>query len=457
VTSTSRQTLAVLLLALAFAAAIDVSLWRTTVPISEAVALFEDVQRTPPSGFIRPQSAYYRPFYHWSVGAIWRRATTIDARLAGIKLLQIVPVTLLVLAFAWRVRPRSTLQAVAAGIAITVLVGSPGFRDNLEIPLSYTTVGMPLVLLAWLIAERQRRWWSGIALIALAIVAVGFKEQGLVMVGIVLAAWWTRMPGASGWAAVPLALAIIPYIAFRVAFREHYAPFEQSIGIGFREVEVAEATTRFGAFPYPIYVLNALATICNVLFAEPTRGLFRITEHVFRLHPQPLEMVHVISSTLLTVVIAWWGLTAMRGGRWRTWSPEARLFIVFVVALLWSGALSFNYSRDRLGGMAVPLYALAAFFALEAALSRLQRVGGRAFTAGALILALIAGGWSIRAVGTLDWVWLTSWRNYRDWQTDLPKRRVEFADRPVYLEIMESMAAQGQTPPALPRGGRLSD
>ena len=36
-----------------------------------------------------------------------------------------------------------------------------------------------------------------------------------------------------------------------------------------------------------------------------------------------------------------------------------------LVALAACGALSFDYSRDRLGGMAVPFYALAAYFALR--------------------------------------------------------------------------------------------
>jgi len=40
-----------------------------------------------------------------------------------------------------------------------VLVGTPGFRDNLELPLIYTTVGMPLLLIVWILVESKHRWW----------------------------------------------------------------------------------------------------------------------------------------------------------------------------------------------------------------------------------------------------------------------------------------------------------
>ena len=72
------------------------TLWRTPFPLSEAVALFEDVARTPPLRFLVPESAYYRPLFHLTLSALWRHAPSLDATLAGVKLLQIVPAVLLV-------------------------------------------------------------------------------------------------------------------------------------------------------------------------------------------------------------------------------------------------------------------------------------------------------------------------------------------------------------------------
>ena len=54
----------------------------------------------------------------------------------------------------------------------------------------------------------------------------------------------------------------------------------------------------------------------------------------------------------------------------RTWSPESRLFIVATVVVVACGSFSFNYSRDRLGGMAVVFCALAAYAAVRAAANR---------------------------------------------------------------------------------------
>ena len=53
---------------------------------------------------------------------------------------------------------------------------------------------------------------------------------------------------------------------------------------------------------------------------------------------------------------------------------ELLIVATMLVAVMACGVLSFNYSRDRLGGMAVPFYALAAFFALRAAFCSLDCV-----------------------------------------------------------------------------------
>src|SRR6185436_7843930 len=135
-----------------------------------------------PAKFLIPETSYYRPLYHLTLMAVWRNADTLAAKLVLIKLLHIVPIACLVVLFIFCLRPRTPLEAAAAAGATAVLIGSPGFRDNLEIPLSYTAVGMPLALIVWMLAERERRTWHGPAIVALALIAIGFKEQGLVII-----------------------------------------------------------------------------------------------------------------------------------------------------------------------------------------------------------------------------------------------------------------------------------
>jgi hypothetical protein len=115
------------------------------------------------------------------------------------------------------------------------------------------------------------------------------------------------------------------------------------------------------------------------------------------------------------------------------------LFLATVAALLASGALSFNYSRERLGGMAVVFYAMAAFHAVRAASSQLVQVARVRLGSVALVLILLSAGWSIRAIATLEWARGHSWSNQREWFVMLPEREISFARRPTYQRLLTSM------------------
>jgi hypothetical protein len=429
------------------------TLWHTPFPVSEAVAIFEDIANRPAASFLTPDTPYYRPLFHLTLSAFWHRAGSLDATLALVKLLQIVPVVVLVLAFIWNLRPRAPLEAIACSVAMAVLIGSPGFRDNIEIPLSYTTVGMPIALIVWTLVNREPRPWHGPVIVVLASIAIGFKEQGLVIVPLVLIAWWTRAPGATRTIAASLTILCIGYLALRASGGSSWRPFEQAIGLGFREIEPDEAIARFGAFPYGVYAYNGAATIANVLFSEPTRGTFSIVHSVMAGDPAAWQLIRFGSSAALTCLIGWWGIGALRSTGRNHWTSESRTFLALLVVLLACGVLSFNYSRDRLGGMATVFYATAAFFAVRAAADRLLTAPRMQFAIGTVALALLAGAWQTRVVATIELARLTSVVNQKEWLVALPQRRKEFGHRAVYLEIMNAMIEQG-TRPGLPRPTR---
>jgi hypothetical protein len=150
-------TRAVLLVSTPVLATLFHTLWRTPFPVSEAVALFEDIAKLPPSSFVVPETSYYRPLFQLSLMAIWHTASSIEFRLTAVRLLHVVPAACLVLLFISHLRPRIRIDAAMAAVAVAVLVGSPGFRDNLELPLAYTAVGMPLALGAWILLNREPR------------------------------------------------------------------------------------------------------------------------------------------------------------------------------------------------------------------------------------------------------------------------------------------------------------
>lgn len=424
-------------------------LWHTPLPLSETIALLEDVVRKRPIDILIPDTSYYRPLFHLTLMAIWRSTGSLEAKIASIKLLQMVPAALLVVLLVCHLRPRALADAALACVAAAVLIGSPGFRDNLELPLSYTTVGMPLAMMMWMLVSREPRAWRGVAIVVVTILAIGFKEQGLVIIPVALAAWWMRAPGATRRVAAALAAIAAAYVALRLQWHGRWPLFEQSLGLWFDLVEAQDAAIRFGAFPYWMYAYSGASTIANVLFAEPTGGLFWIIRDFSNGYREPWGILLMSSSLALTATIAWWGIRAcvasLRTGRW---SSEARTFVALLVSLLACGVLSFNYSRDRLGGMAAVFYALSAFYALRSAADRVSAASDPTLTptrrfAAALALVLLAGAWEARAVGTIEWTRRISVRNELGWLVGLAPRRREFADRPEYLAIMNSMVAQG--------------
>lgn len=452
---------------------LSLTLWRTPFPLSEGVALLEDVAQNPATRFFSLDTSYYRPLYHLTLSAIWHGAGSIDVALGGIKLLQIIPVLLLVLLFIWHLRPQTSVDAAVALVAVAVLFGSAAFRDNLEIPLSYTTVGMPAALAAWMVLEREHRRGSTAAIVALTLVAIGFKEQGLVIVPVVVAAWWAGAPGVRRSTAMAVVVVAVAYVGLRLTESGSWPLFQQDVGFGFARLSPDEATARFGAFPLWIFIYSAASTVGNVLFAEPTAGVFRIVDSIRHGRPVPAEVAELVSSVALTAIIGWWAVGVVRRAVREGWSADARLVLVTATALAGCAALSVNYSRDRLGGMALVFYGLSAYAALRAVSLRalslraasLRAVSLRAVSlqAGALrsahtsprrcavagaLLMVLAGLWEIRAVGTIDYARDTARKNRREWLVGLPQRRGEFADRATYLRLMESLVEQGTDPAA---------
>ena len=441
----SREARVIAALWLPWIAALALSLWRTPFPINETIALLEDVRNATRTFFDPTIRAWYRPLFFYTFDWLWRGTGSLDSAMQLFKIIEIIAPVSLVLLFIRHLNPRGWLEAGAATVAVAILVGTPGFRQNLEIPLLMTLVGMPLLLLVWMILTSPLRAWHAVAVVSLTLIAIGYKEQGLAIAPAVVIAWWTRAPGADSRTAVGLVAATFGYLAFRFAWNANWPIFEQSMGLGFQTVEPRDAIAQFGAFPYWMYGYNALSTMLNVLVSEPTSGLFFIARDVAYSQVEPWEVVHVTSSVALTGLIAWWSWRVIPGWRRDGWTPEGRVALAFWVVLLGSGALSVKYSRDRLGGMAAVMYALAAYEALRSLASeaRTTPAAGRRWAVMLAMVLTISIGWHLRAVGTLEWTRRMAESNYAGWMTQVPTRRVRFADRPVYLGIMSRMTPQG--------------
>jgi hypothetical protein len=98
--------------------------------------------------------------------------------------------------------------------------------------------------------------------------------------------------------------------------------------------------------------------------------------------------------------------------------------------------------------MAVPLLAIAAFFAVRAAAVRAAEASRTVAVIASLLLALLAGAWQLRAVYTLEFTRQRTVNSHREWITDLRSRREEFATRGTYVRMLEALVPQGTDPSA---------
>jgi hypothetical protein len=456
-------TTAALITAAPLAISLCWAMWTAPYPISETVGLMElagvmgDAPPAPHDGvdpvlrniFSPTARSWYRPFFHLTWYVLWHATGSLSATLLLFRILEVASVASMLFLLLWWLQPRSFIDFAAATFAVAVLVGTPGLRENLEIPMLMTLVAMPMVMIVWRLLEQPHRAWHGAVIVLLTMIAIGYKEQGLVLLPVIVAAWWMRAPGASRTTTAIVGVLVLAYLAFRFSTTGAWKPFEQDVGLGLSALSADDASARFGAFPYWMYLYNAASTVANILFSEPTAGTFRILRDIRDAKLASWEINEMVSSVALTGLVIWWAVRTWRREAGRPWSVETRLVVGTVLAIAASGALGFNYSRDRMGGMAVVFLATAAYFAVRAAGERIALQTSRAGAiVAALSLVLLAGAWQIRAMGTIDSVRLRGAKVHREWLTDLQQRRTDYGGHTQYLRILNGMADQGRHPVA---------
>jgi len=423
-------------------AALGLALWAVPYAISETVGVLESLEQHGGAfeAVWNLHAPFFRPAFWGSLQQIWDRSSSVPAAMTTYKLLHVATVLLVPLVFLAAVRPRTALEAVAAAFALATLVGSPAFRDNLEnLPLNQMMIITLLSLVVWWLGCAPGRWRGPLAVLLTA-VAIGFKEEGIVLGAVVAAGAWLGSPGFSRRTGLVTAGLCGGYIALRLSTSGQWPTFMQDIGLGFSVVTSADATARFGAFPYAIYAYNAAASAANVLFSEPTSGVFGITRAITDGTAEPWQVIHLATSAGTTALLAWWAAGVMRTSGS---CHERRVLAATVAAIAVSALLGFKYTRDRFGGVAVAFYALAVFEALRMTTTRLSAARLRPWLAAVLVLGLLHAGWQIRVIGTVQYVRARAEHNQKEWLVDVMKRRERFAHRPTFLRMMEALQPQG--------------
>jgi hypothetical protein len=308
-------------------------------------------------------------------------------------------------------RPRSWQQRLAAFVALACVVGLHTSRVLfLFRPLNGGTASIILMLLATLIvvepAGRRLQW----LLLPLTFGALLLLEYGILIVPIVIVAWWMSAPGVSR---AGVAAAVAGVLLYAVTRRVLGASVGELVspesGLGFDDVSPQQIKGIFAHAPWLFWLYNVASSLLTVLVSEPRSGKFKFVNAALHGVVAPWQWLHLLSSMATSAVVI--GALVVR----RSWPSRERLLAAAgVVMLLGGSALGFLYTRDRIALPAGFGYAILVYVALSAMLEQMPMVAWR----GRLSLAVVI------VVG-LCWVWRCgeagfplrdrAWSYYLEW------------------------------------------
>jgi len=238
-------------------------------------------------------------------------------------------------------------------------------------------------------------------------------ESGLLVWVVIVAAWLAGARGVSQRGILIVTALMVGYIALRFGYLRTGVPAltERSSGYGLQQLGPDELQRRFGAFPYWFYGYNVVTSILSVLFSEPRAGIWTIPVEFMRGRVAGGTIINVVSSTLTTIAIAWFVATRRAAWRQRHFERDDQIVFVALAMILANGIISYSYTKDEIMGPAGVFYALAAFVAIAALVSRFTT---RA-PALALVLFIAASGWVVRTAGLHYQMHLMAFNDRNEW------------------------------------------
>ena len=328
------------------------------------------------------------------------------------------------LLFARLLRARTAVEFVAAVVAMMIFVGHPSFFMLVgeAYPINHFLEIVALALLVAVLArEPAARWWTD-ALVLMAFVAASLTlESGILLWVVVAAGYAMGWRGVSRRAVVAVTLLLAGYFVLRFGVLHIAGPGldERASGWWLGRLERGDLAARFGHNPLPFYAYNVMSAVMTQLFSEPRAGTWLFTRQWLAGDVPPWMAIHVLSSTIVTVVVAG---AAVRAGRrlWRGTADDAdRLVGLGVVMVAANAALSYGYLKDEVLSIGATFYAAAAYAALATCGTWLTSAPRRAWVALALVPVLLAASslWTLRAVGTFYGLRSFAFKVSYDWAT----------------------------------------
>ena len=340
-----------------------------------------------------------------------------------------------ILLFTRALRVRTGADLGAAGFALVVLVGMHTFRGTVQeaFPINHFLEIVVLSLVVLNLAQSRGGIWVDVGAAAAFSVAALTLESGLLVWVVAVAAWAAGWRGISTRGLAAMSVLVLAYGYVRFVHLSTGVPSiaERSSGFLLETLERDEIQERFGAQPIWFHAYNVAASFASVLFAEPRSGVFQATAAWLNDEPLRREMLPVLTSVVTTALVGWAAITHLV--RRQPLDGTTRFLAIFPVVLVANAVMSFAYTKDEIMSVAGVFYALAAYGAVRYLMTTVSPAPGAAAVVTALLVAVLATGWSVRAAGVhyvlrsqaikhqIDWVELPGrWHRNDEWPDDDP-------------------------------------
>jgi hypothetical protein len=335
--------------------------------------------------------------------------------------------------FVRALRVSTVTDLAAAACALVVLVGLHTFRGGVQeaFPINHFLEMVVLCLVALNLAQSRGGFWIDVGAIVALLIAALTLESGLLVWVVAVAAWASGWRGVSTRGLAVMTVLVIGYAYVRFVLLSTGVPAlsERSSGYLLEMLDPPELQRRFGAQPIWFYAYNVAASVSSVLFTEPQDGVFEVAYSWIHRQPMWRVALPLVTSVLTTALLFWSAVRHTR--RTTTFDDSARMMVVFAAVLAANATLSFAYTKDEIMSVAGVFYALAVYVAVRDAM--LNGATARPATSAgcALLLCVLATGWSVRAVGVhyvlrsqaikhqIDWAELPDrWKRDGSWPVD---------------------------------------
>jgi hypothetical protein len=344
------------------------------------------------------------------------------------------------LLFTRALRVSTSTDFAAAAFALVVLTGLHTFRGTVQeaFPINHFLEIAVACLLTLNLAQSRGGVWIDLAAALTFAIAALTLESGLLVWVVAVAAWAVGWRGVSTRGIAVMTVLLGAYFYLRFVHLATGVPTlaQRSSGFLLAVLEPSELEQRFGVNPLWFRLYNVASSLGSVLLSEPQSGVFvGVREWLAGAGRLPRVFVPVAVSLLTTAVVIWTGVRALSPSR--RWDDSGRLMAVAAAVLVASAAISYAYTKDEIMSTAGAFYALAAFAAVREALPLAARLRPAAGVAIALLLAILAVGWSIRSAGLhyvlrsqatkhqTDWVWLPGlWQRAGSWPDEPSEQQV---------------------------------